>query len=55
MSELKSRFGTNTQQAYDRVIRKLDRLEYIVSATAATIWGFIGGFGLYILVDILIN
>lgn len=42
-----------TQQAYDRVIRKLDRLEYLLSITNATIWGLIGGFTLYILVDFL--
>ena len=44
-----------TQEAYQRVIRKLDRLDYMISIVAATIWGFIGGFGLYILVDIVIN
>ena len=41
-----------TQEAYERVLRKLDRLDYIVSALAATVWG---GFGLYILVDFLVR
>ena len=44
-----------TQEAYERVIRKLDRLDYIVSCLAATVWGFGIGFCGYILVDFLVH
>ena len=53
MTDISQRYGKQTQAAYDRVIRKLERLEYMVSAVAATIWGGIAGFTLFILVDFL--
>ena len=43
-----------TQEAYERVLRKLDRLDYMVSALAATVWGFGIGFCGYILIDFLV-
>ena len=55
MADISQRYGKQTQAAYDRVIRKLERLEYMISAVAATIWGGMFGFCLYILVDFLIH
>ena len=55
MADISQRYGQKTQAAYDRVIRKLERLEYMISAVAATIWGGMFGFCFYILIDFLVN
>lgn len=47
-------FGTRSQQTYQEIIRKLDRLDLMLSITAAVIWGFAITFIGLSLVDILI-